>query len=346
MPINRHRWTKAGGGSGGSGNVTGPGSSTDNAVVRWDGAGGTTIQNSVVIASDAGAVSGITQLDVDNIRTDGNTISSTDANGNIVLDPNGTGIVSVSADRLAFTGEASLRGTGGLIQVRDEGNTAYRDIYALSFQGWTNAGVRVAMVSPGDLAVSVGSNAKFDWSSTTDASGTRDLGIARNAVGVAKVTDGSSGSGWWMGDAGKTRLAADHTVATNSTTLAAINNLTTTVAASRHYKFRAMLHFTTVNTSGVKVAVSGTATHTNIIYDVTIFGISTPAFLTSGRATAKDTAVGVTASGTACYALIEGFTTINAAGTLLLQAAQNAETGAAESVIALRGSSFEVTDFA
>ena len=41
------------------------------------------------------AVAGLTQLDVDNIRTDGNTISSTNSNGDISLTPNGTGTVVV-----------------------------------------------------------------------------------------------------------------------------------------------------------------------------------------------------------------------------------------------------------
>jgi len=36
--------------------VVGPGSSTDNAVVRWDGTTGVTIQNSLVTISDAGAI--------------------------------------------------------------------------------------------------------------------------------------------------------------------------------------------------------------------------------------------------------------------------------------------------
>ena len=40
------------------------------------------------------------QLDVDNIRVDGNTISSTDVNGNIIVSPNGTGIVSSSSSIL------------------------------------------------------------------------------------------------------------------------------------------------------------------------------------------------------------------------------------------------------
>jgi hypothetical protein len=48
--------------------------------------------------ADSGAVSINTSLDVDNIKIDGNTISSTDTNGNITLDPNGTGDINLSAD--------------------------------------------------------------------------------------------------------------------------------------------------------------------------------------------------------------------------------------------------------
>lgn len=44
------------------GDVVGPAISTDNAVVRFDGVTGKLIQNSVVIITDAGAVSGVTSL--------------------------------------------------------------------------------------------------------------------------------------------------------------------------------------------------------------------------------------------------------------------------------------------
>lgn len=44
------------------GGVIGPVSSTDNAIVRWNGTAGDTIQNSVVIVSDTGAITGITSL--------------------------------------------------------------------------------------------------------------------------------------------------------------------------------------------------------------------------------------------------------------------------------------------
>lgn len=44
------------------GGVDGPGSSTDNAVVRWDGANGDAVQNSTAILTDAGALSGLTTI--------------------------------------------------------------------------------------------------------------------------------------------------------------------------------------------------------------------------------------------------------------------------------------------
>ena len=52
-----------------SGDVIGPGLSTDNAVVRWDGITGISIQNSVAILSDAGVLSGLTGLSVTGTST-------------------------------------------------------------------------------------------------------------------------------------------------------------------------------------------------------------------------------------------------------------------------------------
>jgi hypothetical protein len=58
-------------------------SSNDNRVVRTDGTGGSAVQESPLILSDAGALSGITQLDADNVRIDGNTVSSTSGDLNL-----------------------------------------------------------------------------------------------------------------------------------------------------------------------------------------------------------------------------------------------------------------------
>jgi hypothetical protein len=53
-------WATPSGGGGGGG--TFPGSSTDNAIVRFDGTGGSTVQNSVVLVGDTGAITGVTTL--------------------------------------------------------------------------------------------------------------------------------------------------------------------------------------------------------------------------------------------------------------------------------------------
>lgn len=94
------------------GDVVGPASSTDNALVRWDGTTGGLLQNSSVIIDDADVVSGITQLNVDNLRLDGNTIISTDTDGDINLTPDGTGVIA--GTELTLTTDLSVEhgGTG------------------------------------------------------------------------------------------------------------------------------------------------------------------------------------------------------------------------------------------
>ena len=59
----------------------------------------------VALGSSSTAIAGVTQLDVDNIRIDGNIISSTNTNGNISLDPNGTGTVEVNGSRITGVAE-------------------------------------------------------------------------------------------------------------------------------------------------------------------------------------------------------------------------------------------------
>ena len=63
--------------------------------------------SSITIGSDSvslGAtqtdLNGITSLDVDNITIDGNTVSTTNSNGDLVLDPNGTGDVDVNDSKI------------------------------------------------------------------------------------------------------------------------------------------------------------------------------------------------------------------------------------------------------
>jgi hypothetical protein len=126
---------------------------------------------------------------------------------------------------------------------------------------------------------------------------------------------------------------------TSDTTLANITGLTATLKAGLTYKFRAVL-FTSSNTSGgVKFAIAGTATATAIRYQIDYTNNATNAFLLNSPQTALAGAAGVTATA-AGLCVIEGLITVNAAGTLTVQFAQNASNAAASSVLV--GSHFTV----
>jgi hypothetical protein len=62
--------------------------------------------STLTLGSTTTAVAGLTQVDIDNIRVDANTISTTNGNGDLTLSPNGTGTVKVPSgykDRAGFT---------------------------------------------------------------------------------------------------------------------------------------------------------------------------------------------------------------------------------------------------
>jgi len=74
------------------------GSVIDETLMRWDGTTGDDVQSSNVVISDTDAMSGITQLDVDNVQIDGNSIVASDLNGDLTLNGDGTGGVLVTTD--------------------------------------------------------------------------------------------------------------------------------------------------------------------------------------------------------------------------------------------------------
>ena len=83
-------------------------------IVRTDGTGGDSIQESGISINDSDVEKGITQLNVDNLRLDGNVISSTDTNGSITLTPDGTGVVDFSSTINVLTqGELRLQDSSG-----------------------------------------------------------------------------------------------------------------------------------------------------------------------------------------------------------------------------------------
>jgi hypothetical protein len=90
---------------------------------------------------------------------------------------------------------------------------------------------------------------------------------------------------------------------------------------------------------GVQFSIAGTSTATSIIYEDLVNDANTNSAQT--RATALATAVGGVTAVTNAYSKITGTITVNAAGTLTVQFAQNASNGTASSVLV--GSTFVVT---
>lgn len=101
----------------GAGDVTGPGSSTDNAIARFDGATGKIIQNSTITIGDAGLMT----LNGGNIALNGEWLSgdggdegiSVDASGKVGI---GSGAVPAGSTLLTVTGSGPINNSG-LIEV-------------------------------------------------------------------------------------------------------------------------------------------------------------------------------------------------------------------------------------
>lgn len=86
----------------------------------------------VSLGSTSTSIAGVTELTVDNLNFNGNSITSTDTNGNIVISPNGTGAVDVADSRI--TGVATP------VNATDATNKAYVDnaITGLTFKPAVN----------------------------------------------------------------------------------------------------------------------------------------------------------------------------------------------------------------
>ena len=123
--------------------------SVENAMLAGSIANTKLANSSITIGSDAVALgatqtdlNGITSLDVDNITVDGNTISTTNSNGNLNLDPNGTGTVDVSSARITSVATP----TGGT----DAANKNYVDAQLQGLD--VKNSVRVATTANGTLS--------------------------------------------------------------------------------------------------------------------------------------------------------------------------------------------------
>lgn len=268
----------SGGGFGDSGTgtaskVSGPGTSTDNAIARFDGTTGLLVQNGLMVEDDAGVVSGATQLNLDNLRLDGNALTSTNVNGDITITPNGSGSIVVPAAALQIGGKTSsdalLSSPGSAILSFLKGDgSGYLILNAERFRAISGSNITITLMPTIGVELASGMSVAVS-SSSTDATQAKDTGQVRAAAGVWKDTDGSAAGGWrqW---AGESYLAAN---ATNATATLANTGLSVTVKNGRKYGFKCILYVSdSTAAEGVQIDFGGgSATATNFRAHVTGF---------------------------------------------------------------------------
>ena len=153
-----------------------------------------------------------TILDVDNLRLDGNTISSTNTNGNIVIAPNGTGDVQVDADTLRV-GDSNVNatittnGTGDLILNTNSGSNSG----SITIADGINGDIAISPNGSGTVVINTdldvdNININGNTISSTDSNG--NIVLAPNGTGDVQVDADTLR----VGDSGATA-----TVTTNGT---------------------------------------------------------------------------------------------------------------------------------
>ncbi len=158
---------------------------TDNALVKWDTSTGKLIQNSVGILTDAGELSGLTELDI--IHT-----ATADDDHAIDIEMNAAGFANVRAVNLAYNSGALAAGDNGasiLTNINEFGSAASSRVFGHAILTTTEGSANVH-----GIGIGAGVNPIFQQSGTFgDTSGTLlniavDVTTALSGGGAGNIT--------------------------------------------------------------------------------------------------------------------------------------------------------------
>jgi len=169
----------------------------------------------------------IDNLKVDNIDLDGNSITSLDTNGDILITPNGTGKTVVGNlyignDGVSLT-EFIEDVTGGQITAGTSLTATYDDAAGTLTIGVANAGINTAQLTDGAVTTAKIADANVTTAKIADSGVTTDK-LNAGAVTTAKITDGNVTTAKIASENITTGLLASDAVTTVKVTDGAITN--------------------------------------------------------------------------------------------------------------------------
>jgi hypothetical protein len=249
-------------GVGGSGDVVGGSSSTDNALARYDGTTGKLIQNSVVIVDDTGSVTGVNALTAESLVVNNNvTLGSSntdtlDVNARITtdLEPNVNNAKDIGTSgrnwRDAFFGR-----TLSTVNIEVTGTTSFDGSQGTSGQVLTSAGTgnTPTWTTPTTGTVTSVTGGTYLTGGTITTSGT--LAVDATSANTASKVVARDASGNFSAGTITASLSGNATSATTATTA-------TTLATGRTIAITGDLTYTSGSFNG-SANVTGTGTLSN-----------------------------------------------------------------------------------
>jgi hypothetical protein len=183
-------WVPASGGGGGDGYVDGPGSSTDHAIVRWDGWDGLVIQDSGVIVDDTNNVYGALSITANDYVGVGAAVPTV---GQLRLSYTAT---NAGLWTTLFAGTdiryIGLEGDGQIAIGDNLGTTSIRSIAANNI--YFNIGATVTCeVGSGYFSVNSGGQLRLRNAADTQYIALRAPALISNSAYILPMADGSSG---------------------------------------------------------------------------------------------------------------------------------------------------------
>ena len=127
-----------------AGDVSGPLSSTDNAIVRFDGTGGKTLQDSNIVIDDSDNITGVEEITASQVMDvhiiDGVTYAQTNVGIEAAIDAADTGdVIFIPQGTYTFTGDIditksniTLQGAGRASTILQQGNSVNQNVITLT----------------------------------------------------------------------------------------------------------------------------------------------------------------------------------------------------------------------